>query len=88
MKVDDDQQKAAAAVLVQSQPMPLDAVKVVGADFEKLSSAAKDRGTGITVDELLASMYTTGFQASGLGKAVEVINEMVCEIKTPYFRVC
>ena len=77
-----DQLKAAAAVLVPSEPMPYDAVKVIGADFDRLKGDATSRGYGITVDELLASMYTTGFQGSSLGKAVEVIDQMVgCSIK-------
>lgn len=73
----EDQRKAAAAVLVQSEPMPLDSVKVAGPDFNALKQAATERGSGITVDELLASMYTTGFQASSLGKAIEVVDQMV-----------
>lgn len=77
MSASADQVKAAAAVLVQSDPMPYDAVKVTGTEFNKLGEAVKKRGHGITVEELLESMYTTGFQASALGKAVEIIEQMV-----------
>lgn len=77
MTNEEDQLKAAAAVLVQSEAMPLDSVKVQGPDFGQLRQAASSRQHGITVDELLASMYTTGFQASSLGKAVEVVEQMV-----------
>lgn len=73
----EDQAKAAAAVLVKSEPMPYDSVKVAGMDFDSVRAKAATRGYGISVDELMASMYTTGFQASSLGKAAEVIEQMV-----------
>lgn len=60
-------QVAAAAVLVESQQMPEDAVKVQGYDFNK----------GLDFHELLKSYATTGFQASNFGQAVEEINKMV-----------
>lgn len=77
MSAKEDHTKAAAAVLVSSEAMPHDAVKVVGADFNLLKAKAMETGSGITVDDLLASMATTGFQASSLGQAIKVIDEMV-----------
>ena len=80
-----DQQKAAEAVLVQSAPMQEGAVEVKGLDFdrfEKLSIAENDDSEDkrtrrdITVHELLESFKTTGFQASSVGRAVEVIEAM------------
>jgi deoxyhypusine synthase len=73
----DDAQKAAKAVLVNSVAMPEDATQVRGPDFTKLQQSAAHRGYGITVDELLRSMTTTGFQASSVGQAAAVIEQMV-----------
>lgn len=73
----EDQEKAAAAVLVESEPMPSDSVRVAGIDFDAIQQKARERGSGISIDDLVAAMYTTGFQASSLGKAVDVINHMV-----------
>lgn len=66
-----DQETAAAAVLVQSEPMPADAQKVEELDFNK----HKDKP--ITVEELIAGMTNMGFQASSIGEAVKIINDMV-----------
>lgn len=66
-----DQETAAAAVLVQSEPMPADAQKVEELDFNK----HKDKP--ITVEELMAGMTNMGFQASSIGEAVKIINDMV-----------
>ncbi|ORY87721.1 putative deoxyhypusine synthase [Protomyces lactucae-debilis] len=57
--------------------MPEDSVQVQGLDFNKLQQDAARRGYGITVDELLASMTTTGFQATSVGRAAEVIEQML-----------
>ena len=80
---EQDEKTAAAAVLVQSEPMPADAIKVEGTDFTRLQKESVARGSGITVDELLSSMATTGFQATSLGKAVEVIEQMVRDCRFP-----
>ncbi|XP_064616269.1 deoxyhypusine synthase-like [Liolophura sinensis] len=60
-------QVAAAAVLVESQQMAEDAIKVQGYDFNK----------GLDFHELLKSYTTTGFQATNFGRAVEEINKMI-----------
>lgn len=73
----EDQEKAAAAVLVESEPMPEDAIKIAGIDFNSMQTKSRERGYGITVDEIMSSMCTTGFQASSLGKAIDVIEQMV-----------
>lgn len=75
----DDQSKAAAAVLVQSDDMPKDSIKVVGADFDTIKAKINTDGSKcpISVDDLLSSYYTTGFQGSSIGKAVQIINNMV-----------
>ncbi len=75
MKSDKEQNDAKAAVLVQSQPMPADATVVQGIDFDR--HADKE----VTVDEMMRSMKATGFQASNLGRAVEIIDQMVCQRK-------
>ena len=51
--------------------MPADAQKVVELDFNK----HKDKP--ITVEELVAGMTNMGFQASSIGEAVKIINDMV-----------
>jgi len=55
------------AVLIESKPMPEDALKVKGYDFNE----------GINYEKLLASMKHTGFQALHLGQAIEEINRML-----------
>lgn len=61
---------AAAAVLVQSAPVPDDVQKVRGIDFNDYV----DRD--ITVAELVSNMATMGFQASAIGEATRIINDM------------
>lgn len=61
---------AAAAVLVQSAPVPDDVRKVSGVEFNDYA----DRD--ITVAELVSNMATMGFQASAIGEATRIINEM------------
>ncbi|KAL1957118.1 hypothetical protein VTO42DRAFT_6376 [Malbranchea cinnamomea] len=61
---------AAQAVLVASDPVPDDAQQVSGVDFNRY----QDRD--ITVAEMVDAMGTMGFQASAVGDAVKIINEM------------
>lgn len=60
-----------AAVLVQSNGMPEGSQKVEELDFNKF------HGRAITVDDLIGGMNNMGFQASSVGEAVRIINEMV-----------
>lgn len=60
-------QTATDAVLVKSDPELKAAPVVCGYDFNK----------GVDYPELLRSMLNTGFQASNLGKAIDIVNEMV-----------
>ncbi|KAF3939594.1 hypothetical protein ABW19_dt0201935 [Dactylella cylindrospora] len=62
--------KAVDAVLVHSQPMPEGSVRVKGIDFNDYG------GKPITVDELVRNMSNMGFQASSLGKAIEIVDKM------------
>jgi len=55
------------AVLIQSKPMPKDALTVEGYDFNE----------GINYEKLLGSMKRTGFQALHFGQAVDEINRML-----------
>ncbi|RUS18282.1 hypothetical protein BC937DRAFT_88959 [Endogone sp. FLAS-F59071] len=57
---------ATEAVLVQSVEMPADSIKVQGPDFNK----------DLSLHELLFSFSTMGFQASALGKAIDIVNKM------------
>lgn len=59
------------AVLVPSNEMPKDAQKVEELDFNKFT------GRPITVDDLMSGMNHMGFQASSIGEAVRIINDMV-----------
>ncbi|KAH8820680.1 Deoxyhypusine synthase [Xylogone sp. PMI_703] len=58
------------AVLVASDEMPEGSQKVEELDFNKLS------GRPATVDDLIAGMNHMGFQASSIGEAVRIINDM------------
>lgn len=58
------------AVLKQSVPVPDDYVKVEGIDYSKPESR------NMKAKDLIASMATMGFQASSLGKACSIIDEM------------
>ncbi|CZR53630.1 deoxyhypusine synthase [Phialocephala subalpina] len=58
------------AVLVPSNEMPKDAQKVEELEFNKFA------GRPITVDDLISGMNHMGFQASSIGEAVRIINDM------------
>ena len=59
------------AVLVKSVEMPEGSQKVEELDFNKF------KGRPITVDDLFQGMKHMGFQASSMGEAIRIINEMV-----------
>lgn len=59
--------EAAAAVLKRSEPLPETAISVQGPDFDKF----------LSLQDLLSSYERIGFQATGLGKAIEIVNRMV-----------
>ena len=61
----------ADAVLVPSNEMPANAQPVEELDFNALA------GRSITVDDLVSGMKHMGFQASSIGKAIDIINDMV-----------
>ena len=58
----------AAAVLQPSDPISSSAVSVQGPDFER----------SLTLDQFLRSYERIGFQANSLGKAISIVNKMVC----------
>lgn len=58
---------AAAAILKRSEPLPETAVSVQGPDFDKSQS----------LQDLLSNYERIGFQATSLGKAIEIVNRMV-----------
>lgn len=58
---------ASAAVLQPSEPVPSDAVSVKGPNFEKSH----------TLQDFLGTYSRIGFQAQSLGKAIEIVNNMV-----------
>lgn len=66
-----DSSTAKEAVLIAGE-MPAGAQKVEELDFNKFAG-----GQPITVDDLLSGMTNMGFQASSIGEAVRIINNMV-----------
>ena len=62
---------ATDAVLKASAPMPNDAKTVEGIDFGQYANRK------ITAEELVAGMSRVGFQATAMGEAVRIINDMV-----------
>ena len=60
-------ESAAAAVMKQSEPMPENAVPVVGPNFDD----------NISLQQLLDSYKRIGFQANHLGRAIDIVNKMV-----------
>jgi deoxyhypusine synthase len=62
---------ATEAVLLKSEPMPENSISVGGYNFEE---------GPVDYDKLMASYFTTGFQATNLGKAVQIVNKMVNQI--------
>ena len=58
---------AAAAVMMHSEPVPEDAVSVVGPNFDD----------SMSLQQFLDSYKRIGFQANHLGKAIDIVNKMV-----------
>lgn len=58
---------AHASVLMPSEALPANAVHVKGPDLSN----------PITLEDLMRSYETIGFQATGLAKAIQVVEEMV-----------
>jgi deoxyhypusine synthase len=58
---------AQAAVFVHSENIDKDAIRIQGPDFNKRQD----------LESLLKSYATIGFQASGLSRAIEIIDKMV-----------
>ena len=57
---------ATEAVLVKSEEMPEDAVKIKGYDFNQ----------GVNFDKMMEAFKTTGFQATNIAMAIDQINAM------------
>lgn len=68
--VNDAPLGAKDAVLVKSDQMPEGARKVEDFDFNKFKAP-------VTAEDLLEGMRHMGFQASSIGEAVRIINDMV-----------
>jgi deoxyhypusine synthase len=62
----------ATAVLTPSHEMPKGSQSVEELEFNAFA------GRPITVDDLIKGMNYMGFQASSIGEAVRIINDMVC----------
>jgi deoxyhypusine synthase len=68
---------ATEAVLGQSNGMPEGSQRVEELDFNQFA------GRAITVDDLISGMNHMGFQASAVGEAVRIINDMVALLFAP-----
>lgn len=62
---------ATDAVLKPSAPVPEGAKEVQGIDFNQYAQRS------ITVEELIGGYANMGFQATSVGEAVRIINDMV-----------
>lgn len=62
---------ATDAVLKPSEPVPADAREVQGIDFDDYAQRS------ITVEELVGGYARMGFQATAIGEAVRIVNDMV-----------
>lgn len=60
----------AAALLKPSETIPDTAISVQGPDFDK----------GMSLQDLLHSYERIGFQATSFGRAIDIINRMVCSV--------
>ena len=65
---------ATDAVLKPSDPVPADAREVKGIDFDAYA------GRPITVAELVGGYGRMGFQATAIGEAVRIVNDMVSAV--------
>ncbi|KAJ4354248.1 Deoxyhypusine synthase [Didymosphaeria variabile] len=61
---------ATDAVLKPSEPVPADAREVQGIDFDDYAQRS------ITVEELMGGYARMGFQATAIGEAVRIVNDM------------
>lgn len=61
---------AAAAVLKRSESIPSDSISVQGPNFDG----------HLSLQDLLDSYERIGFQATSLGKAIEIVNRMVSDV--------
>lgn len=57
---------ASAAILLRSEPVPSNYVSVKGPDLEK----------SMTLQDFLGSYTRIGFQATSLGRAIDIVNRM------------
>jgi hypothetical protein len=66
---------ATDAVLKPSEPVPEDSTEVQGIEFNDYADRA------ITVEELVAGYASMGFQATAVGEAVRIVNDMVSGLR-------
>lgn len=63
----DAPKDASAAVLQPSEPVPDNSVSVLGPNFDN----------SFSLQQFLASYERVGFQATSLGRAIDIVNRMV-----------
>jgi len=62
---------ASSAVLKPSDPVSEDAVSVQGPNFDN----------SLDLQQFISSYERIGFQANSLGKAIHIVNKMVCVLQ-------
>lgn len=61
---------ASSAVLKPSEPVSVDAVSVQGPNFD----------IPLDLQQFISSYERIGFQANSLGRAIHIVNRMVCNL--------
>ena len=69
---------ATDAVLKPSDPVPADTREVQGIEFDDYAQRS------ITVEELIGGYARMGFQATAIGEAVRIVNDMVSAFPTAH----
>lgn len=69
---------ATDAVLKPSEPVPADTREVRGIEFDDYAQRS------ITVEELMGGYARMGFQATAIGEAVRIVNDMVSAFATAH----
>ena len=68
---------ASSAVLKPSDPISNDAVSVQGPNFDR----------PLDLQQFISSYERIGFQANSLGKAIHIVNKMVCALQYTAIRL-
>ncbi|KAG4302449.1 hypothetical protein PCANB_001256 [Pneumocystis canis] len=67
---------ARASIFVYSEPIIKNGIKIMGLDHNQYPTNKETNMSSVSIEELIKTMYSTGFQATNLAIAVDIINEM------------